>query len=126
MTIDEMIAAYIKLRDKKQEAEKEHKARVAKLTGLMKTIEERIQAHFNETGASSIRTANGTAYSSTRTSARVDDPEIFRQFVESQHAWGILEARANKTAVAEYLEQHGEPPPGVSVVRSINVNINRG
>lgn len=126
MTIEEMIGAYIKLRDKKQAADKVHKADMAKLTGLMQEIESRIQSHFNETGASSIRTTKGTAYSTVRLTARVDDQEVFRQFVESQAAWGILEARANKSAVAAYLEEHGEPPPGVSVTRSMNVNINRG
>lgn len=126
MKIEDMIGAYIKLRDKKQADEKAHKTRMAKLTALMREIEDRIQAHFNETGASSIRTSCGTAYSTVRLSARVDDQEAFRQFVESQGAWGILEARANKSAVAEYLDEHGEPPPGVSITRAHNININRG
>lgn len=124
-TISELVAGYIKLRDKKKLLESEHKARLAKLDDVMDQIEARLRQHFNETGAESVRTDEGTAYSSVRTSVRVADPEVFRSFVEANNAWAMLDARANKSAVEAYLEDRGELPPGLDVTRIQTVNIRR-
>ena len=123
--IETLIEKYVALRDKKQELEQAHKARVAQYRQVMDKIEAVIQEAFNESGAESMKTNAGTAYRSVRTSARVDDPEIFRKFVESNRAWAMMDARANKSAVEAYMDEHEAPPPGVSVTRMHTINIRR-
>lgn len=123
--ISDLVRSYVQLRDKKKDLEQSHKARVARLTELMDQIEARLRQHFNETGAESVRTEEGTAYSSTKMSVRVADAEAFRAFVETHNAWAMMDARANKSAVETYLDEHGELPPGLDVSRIQTVNIRR-
>ena len=125
MTIAELVHYYIRLRDKRAELDKAHKAKMAKLKAGMDEVENHLQQYFNDAGADSVKTPHGTAYRSTRTSVRVVDQGAFRQFLEEQHAWDMLDARANKTAIETYLEQQGELPPGVSVNRIRHVNVKR-
>lgn len=124
-TIADLVGSYIKLRDRKKELDTAHKQRVTDLDNLMGQIEARLRQHFTETGAESVRTEEGTAYSSIKTSVRVVDSDVFRAFIETQQAWAMLDARANKTAVEAYLEEKGELPPGLDVSRIQTVNIRR-
>lgn len=124
-TVAELVKSYVQLRDKRRELDEQHKQKLAKINGLMGQIEARLQQHFNETGAESVRTDEGTAFRTTRTSVRVADPEAFRAFVEANQAWAMLDARANKSAVEAYLDAQGELPPGLDVNRMYAVNIRR-
>ena len=123
--VAELVAGYVKLRDKKKAMDDAHKAKIASLVDVMDQIEARLRQHLNDTNAESIRTDAGTAYSSVKTSVRVVDSEVFRAFVEDHGAWAMLDARANKTAVDAYLDEHGELPPGLDVTRIRTVNIRR-
>lgn len=125
MKLDELITKYIKLRDAKQELEAAHKQEVSRFTKAMTKIEQALLAEFTETGQESAKTSAGTAYLSTRTSAKVVSRDEFFDFVRGQEAWAFLESRVNKTAVEEYMAEHDELPPGVDVTRSLTVNIRR-
>jgi hypothetical protein len=125
MNIEDLVRSYIQLRDKKLTAEKAHKKRLAKLVEVMDEIEHLLQAHFNDTGVDSVKTKFGTAFRTVHSSVRIDDPLVFRAFVENTRAWEMLDARANKTAVDSWLEEHGDLPPGVSINRVAAVNIRR-
>jgi hypothetical protein len=125
MKTSEMIAKYITLRDKKSELEAAHKESVKRINEVMKKIESMIMAQFNETGEESAKTAAGTAYKTTQTSAKVADRDAFLDFVRASEAWGFIENRVNKTAVEEYLAEHEELPPGVDVNRAYTINIRR-
>jgi len=125
MKIDELIQKYLKLREAKQEKEAEHKAELKPITNAMTKIEQMLLSEFSETGQESAKTAFGTAYVSTRTSAKVANRDEFLEFVTREGAWSFLESRVNKTAVDEYMAEHEELPPGVDVTRSMTVNIRR-
>ena len=125
MKIDDLLGKYVQLRDKKAEIEKAHKAKVGQLTDVMKKIEAILLEHFNDTGSDSVKTSNGTAYKSIKTSVSVADRDIFLDFIRNNEAWAFLESRANKPAVEEYLEAHQELPPGINVSRVATVNIRR-
>lgn len=125
MNIEDAVRSYVQLRDKKQEIDKAHKAKMAKFTELMRQLEAKILDHFNRTGLESAKTGAGTAYRSVKSSVKVDDPEIYMQFIREHDAWALLESRANKSAVETYLDEHGELPPGCSISKVATVNIRR-
>lgn len=125
MNVEKLIADYVTLRDHKAALKKQADEKLAKYTHVMEKIEQKLLAHFNETGSESARTKAGTAYRSERMSVRVEDPAAFRQFIESQAAWDMLDARASKSGVETYIQEHDTLPPGVSVSRALVVRINR-
>lgn len=125
MSIDvkEIVAKYIKLRDLKAKLDGEHKDRVAAIVAALSKAEGAIMAQFQLLGIESAGTEDGTAYTSTKTSATVADMDAFLAFVKKEEAWHMLERRVAKTTVDEYVAANGDLPPGInySSVKTINV-----
>jgi len=125
ISIDQLVEMYRKLREKKSEIDQEYKARLTKVREKQEVIENAILKFFNETGLESAKTPHGTAYVSTVMNARVADRDTFFEFVRRNDAWDMLESRANKTAVREYIEEAGETPPGVDIAQIRKINIRK-
>lgn len=122
---DDLISAYVKLRDHVDERKKAHTAELARYREAMGKIEMEFLRRFIDRGANSTKTDAGTAYVSDETSVTVHAwSECFR-FIEGGSHWEFLEARVSKTAVLEYMAQHGQEVPGVKVRRENRVNIRR-
>ena len=122
MKIDELVGKYVQLRDRKAEMDSEHKLRVARVNEALDKIESILLKEFSESGLESVRTPAGTAYTVTRTSATVADREVFLTFAVDGHL-DMLENRVSKSAVEEYIEASGVPPPGVNIRREIDEKI---
>lgn len=126
MKIDTIVDKYIALRDKKDAIRREYQERVAAIDAALTKVEGVLLTHFNDTGSESVRTASGTAYKASRTSATVADWDMFFDYVLSKQAWQLLEHRVAKKAVEEIKEQTGDIPPGVNWSSEIVVNVRRG
>ena len=72
-TIETIVEKYVALRDKKAEIKKAYTAKVEAIDQAMDQLEAFIAAKLAELGVESMRTAAGTAYKTTRTSATVAD-----------------------------------------------------
>ena len=53
------------------------------------------------------------------------DRDEYLKFVIEKEMWDLLENRVSKTAVRDYLEEHGELPPGVNYVTTQVVRVRR-
>ena len=125
MKINELVDKYVKLRDAKAAKKKEYDTELAKYDTAMEKIEAILLKHFEETGADSVKTEQGTAYRSSRTSATVADWDSFLGHVRHHDAWEMLEHRVNKKAVEEYKAANEDLPPGVNWKEEVVVNIRR-
>lgn len=127
MTIsyDTLVEKYRAVRDRKNEIAERHKAELAPINEAMSAIESRLLSMFTEAGLSSVKTAHGTAYTSTSIKYTVEDPAALREFVESNNMPELLETRISKSAVDQYLEAGGSLPPGVKVSQHLSVNIRK-
>ena len=125
INVGELVDKYIKLRDSLAEDKKQFEANIARKKELMDRVEAKILEIFNETGVESCRTEGGTAYRSTRVSVTTADPYEFREFVQANEAWDLLEIRPAKKAVESYAESKGALPPGVNMSRQYTINIRR-
>lgn len=123
--IDKVVAAYIKLRDDKKAIQAKHKDELAGINGKMQTMEGWLMRELNNLGVESAKTEEGTAYKSKRTSVKVQDFGAFIEFVKDNDLWHMLDKRASKAAVEEFLEAQGELPPGLSITVDQNVLIRR-
>jgi hypothetical protein len=125
MKLSELVAKYIELRDKKAQFKAEYDAKVEKLDSVLDQIESALLKTFEQSGMDSVKTEFGTAYTSTRTSSSIADPDAFMSYVLANEAWHLLEKRVSKTGVEQYKAEHDDVPPGVNYRSERVVNIRR-
>ena len=127
MKLDELVANYIKLRDKKSLLKKQYDEKVAKVDAVMDKMEAIILKTFQDSGIDSARTDAGTAYISTRTSATVGSREELFQWIQEDFDERsiFLENRVSKVAVEQYKAANDDLPPGVNFRSEIVVGVRR-
>ena len=123
--VDEIVARYIALRDKKAEIKAKYDAEVEAIDAAMNRVENYLLKLMTELGVESIRTSAGTPYVSRRTSATVADWDAFLDWVQRNGEWPMLERRANKTVVQSWRDEHNDLPPGLNWREERVVNIKR-
>lgn len=126
MNVDQVIEAYIKLRDHTDQMKKKHKEELQPYTERMEKIEAWLQKTLTEMGLENFKGRSGTAYLKQVSSATVEDREAFLQFVRESGLWELLESRCSKSVVDDYIEAKGEIPPGVKYQRTIVTQVRRG
>lgn len=112
--MDQIVRLYIANRDYKDELDKEHKERLAAIEAFATEAERRLRRDLNEQGVSSVRTDYGTAFKKQVTSATVGDRAALLEYAQAHDAWALCDIRAAKTAIKEFVDAKGEPPPGVN------------
>lgn len=127
MKLDELVANYIKLRDKKSQLKKQYDEKVAKVDAVMDRMEAIILKTFQDSGIDSARTDAGTAYISTRTSATVGSREEFLSWVlqDPDERSIFLENRVSKVAVEQFKAANDDLPPGINFRSEVTVGVRR-
>lgn len=131
LNIDQLVAKYVELRDRKTAIEKKAEADKAELTKIMDAIEGKIKEQMHQLGVKSMKTDHGTPYISYKESATVADWDVLLPHILETENYDLLERRVSKTAVKTFMEEdrHGNytnpPPPGVNFVRVETINVRR-
>jgi len=127
MKLSDLVAAYIKARDKEAELKAVYDKKKAPVVLLREQIEAKMLQIMNAQGSESIRTTEGTAYKSVRSSCTVADREAYFTWImeDPDERMVFLENRANKTAVEQYKTENADIPPGVNWSETVVVNFNR-
>ena len=123
MDLNNLVEKYIELRDKKAAIKKEYDLKTEKIDDVLDKIESTLLQTFHESGLDSVSTKAGTAYTSTRATAKVADKDMFMKFVIEGENWEFLENRCSKEAVEQYKAANEDLPPGISwsEIRTVNV-----
>lgn len=125
LSTDQLIGAYIKTRDAKKALEAEQKEALRPYNEALEKLESRMLAVLQEQGVESMRSKYGTCYQTTRRSVRTADREAFMDYVKANQAFDLLDVRPNKTAVEEFVADHGDLPPGISSETMMAVGFRR-
>jgi hypothetical protein len=125
MTAADATAMYIQLRDKKKEKDEAHKESLKKLNSAMERLEGALLEFLDTSRLQSSACAAGTVFKAMHTSATVTDKDVFMKFVKDTDQFEALDVKANKTFVAEYMEDNKEAPPGVKVISIASVGVQR-
>lgn len=126
MKMDDLVKAYVTTREKLSQLKVKHDAELAPYKELQDKIEAELLARFNQMGVESVRTNEGTAYTTVRARAGIADWDMFLQFVKNNEAFEMIERRVSKTAVEQYKAVHDdELPPGINWSEERVVNIRR-
>ena len=125
LTVDQVIEAYLKYRNKKEALEAEIKDQVKDLKDKMAKLEAWIKEKADADGVTSFKTANGTAFLTTTDYANVADWDAVLNFIKENEAYDMLEKRVSKTAVRGYIELKKAVPSGVNYATRIDVNVRK-
>ncbi len=118
MTMDKLVAGYLRIRKAREEMAARHKAELAVLDEDMEKLEAVMNQQLTLAGVESARTAHGTVFKSTWTSARVQDWSTTLDYILENERFDLLEARVNKTTANEIGNV-----PGVIYDRGIRINV---
>lgn len=155
-TIEEVVAKYVSLRDRKAEIAKRQQEELAPIGEAMLNIEAWLLNRMNELGVENLKTASGTPYKANSNSVKLSDPLAFKAYVflpalEAIHhylnavghslqpadleslqsclqekiKWDMVDFRAGKKGILEYVENNGVTPPGVQIETTTVINVRR-
>lgn len=125
ITVDDVVAAYIKLREKKAQIKAEAEQKAGEITAKMDKLEKWVKEQADAQGVTSFKTKHGTAFLTTTDYANVADWDAILAFVRENEAFDMFEKRISKTAVRGYIEQTKAVPPGVNYGTRIEVNVRK-
>jgi hypothetical protein len=125
INVDNVVATYMKLRDKKAAIEAETKERVSEIKANMEKLEAWIKMQADTQGVTSFKTAHGTAFLTTTDYATVADWDAMLGFIRENDAYDMLEKRVSKIAVRGYIELNKAVPPGVTYGTKLEINIRK-
>lgn len=117
------VGAYVKLRDQIKEKNDAHAKTMEADLELQNQLTAWLTSNLERVGAESIKTKNGTVYTTTRYSASLADPQAFMEYVKSTDNFDLLDRKANATAVRDHVKEQGSLPPGanLSAIRTVGV-----
>lgn len=125
VTVDSVVATYIKLRNKKAEIQAEVKDKIAGINASLGKIEAWLKEQADKEGVTSFKTKSGTAFLTTDTFAGVADWDALLDFILKNEQYDMLEKRVSKLAVVDYVAQHSEVPPGVNLTTKVGINVRK-
>jgi len=120
------VTKYLQLRDNKKQIEDKHKEELAPINELLGELEALFQKAMDETGLEQLKSDSGVAYKSVQRSVKASDKTAFLEWVQENEAWHLLDIRPAKTAVSEYTDENGTPPPGVDISSHLKINVRKG
>jgi len=125
VNVDDVIKAYVQMRDAADALEKQHKEELAPMRDKMRKVEHWLQNTLQSQGLTNFKSENGTAFLQGVSSVKVQDWESLLAFIRDKNMWELLDHRVAKSVVEDYLESTGEIPPGVDIKRETVVRIRR-
>lgn len=123
--VEQRIAEYVAVRDRIKAIKDEQEKALEPLVELQNMLTGWLQSVLDKTGAESIKTAAGTAYTTTRYTASLSDPKAFMDFVITTKNFDLLDRKANVTAVKDYLSENKMFPPGVNLSSIATIGVRR-
>lgn len=125
--MNELVKAYLTIRNERERIESEYKDRDMQLKADMAIIEQELLAGCNDMKVESVRTDSGTIIKSLKERYTCADRDNFNKFVLEHGAVELFEARLHQGNFKEFMsERHHEGlPPGVNVMREFTITVRK-
>ena len=127
MNTDQLVEAFITLRNERDRMRNEWEVEDAKIKEEMTTLEQALLSICNEANATSIKTDKGTVIRKLNERFFCSDWDNFRDYVLEHQALELLERRIHQGNFKEFIaEREAEGlPPGVNVMREYGVTVRK-
>lgn len=112
--VEKRAGQFVKLRDLKTELKAKHDEELKPINEAMEMIKVELKTALNSMNLQNAKTDAGTVSLTQKVSASAADINVFWAWVITQGAFDMLDKKPNVTAITEYVQQHGVPPPGVN------------
>jgi hypothetical protein len=125
--MNELVKAYLTIRNEREKIESEYKERDMQLKADMAVLEQEMLAGCNDMKVESLRTDSGTVIKSLKERYTCADRDNFNKFVLETGAVELFEARLHQGNFKEFMsERHHEGlPPGVNVMREFTITVRK-
>ena len=123
--VEKRVGQYVKLRDLKTEMKAKHEDELRPVTQTMLMIEEELKSALSTMNATNMKTTQGTVSLTHKASASAADLSAFWTWVVTQGAFDMLDKKPNVTAITEYVNANGVPPPGVNYSVHVGIGVRR-
>jgi hypothetical protein len=124
-TMESRIEKYIRLRDLIKHKDDAHKEAMKPYREALETLNGVMLKHLETIGGDSVKSAAGTVYKTTKTTASLEDPDAFMRHVIGSEAWELLDRKANSVACRAFADENGVLPPGVKMTQVVQVGVRR-
>jgi hypothetical protein len=111
ISVNDLVAAYRKLRAAISEVEEDYEAKVKALKEKLELVSSELLNVCNEQDIDSIRTPSGTVSRRVQTRYWTTDWEKMNEFIVEHEAVHLLEKRIHNANMKQFLEDHPDALP---------------
>jgi hypothetical protein len=126
ISADKLVAAYIKMRDRRAELLREYEDADGGVKTQMELVESKLLELCKSVGADSLKTKHGTVMRGVKTRYWTSDWASMHKFILEHQMPDLLEKRISQSTLKQLLDENPDlMPPGVNVDSKYSVTVRR-
>jgi uncharacterized protein YqeY len=126
ISVDKLVAVYIKMRDKRAELLREYEGADGEVKSQMETVESKLLELCKEIGADKLGSKHGTVMRTVKTRYWTSDWESMHRFILENKMPELLERRISQLTMKQLLEENPDlMPQGMNIDSKYSVTIRR-
>lgn len=126
ISVDRLVAAYIKMRDKRAELLREYEEADGEVKAQMEAVESKLLDLCKEIGADTLGSKHGKVMRTVKTRYWTSDWDSLHKFVLAHKMPELLERRISQSTMKQLLEENPDVmPPGLNIDSRYTVTIRR-
>lgn len=126
ISVDKLVAVYIKMRDKRAELLREYEEADSTVKAQMEVVESKLLDLCKEIGVDRLGSKHGTVMRTVKTRYWTSDWESMHKFILEKKMPELLERRISQTTMKQLLEENPElMPVGLNTDSKYSVTIRR-
>lgn len=126
ISVDRLVAAYIKMRDKRAELLREYEEADGEIKAQMEAVESKLLDLCKDIGADTLGSKHGKVMRTVKTRYWTTDWESMHKFILENKMPELLERRISQTTMRQLLEENPDlMPQGLNIDSRYTVTIRR-
>jgi len=126
VSIDKLVKAYTKIRDKRSELTSKYKEEEGKLREQQDKVKLALLEYCKEHEVDSVRTASGLFYRTVKQRYWTSDWESMHKFIMDNEVPEFFEKRLNQTHVRQFIEENPDlGPAGLNVDSEYAISVRK-
>ena len=126
VSVDKLVKAYTKIRDKRSELTSKYKEEEGKLREQQDKVKLALLGYCKEHEVDSVRTASGLFYRTVKQRYWTSDWESMHKFIMENELPEFFEKRLNQTHVRQFIEENPDlVPAGLNVDSEYAISVRK-